>query len=638
MGVLFYGNGHMSVDIHPSFERSVSMKSALAFSENARVMLLAVHPDDDVLAAGGLLQQAAAAGAAIRIIFITDGDNNPWPQRVIERRWRIEAADRVRWGVRRRAEALASLACLGIAAENAVFWGYPDQGLTEILLKESKAIADRIRAEISSWQPTLLVSPSLRDLHPDHNALGVLVRFALKQLEPPPQGLQEISYLVHYKQTVPPAHDLIQCCLLPEQKAIKSKAILCHETQLVLCRRRFLAYATQKEHFLTIADSGEYDTSHPVDRALVAADASLHISLAIRRRFGRFGKAQLYIATDASSGGSACYCVDIPVKTDKVILRDVLSGAAAGLGHYCGGRFRGTMVIPLSVLQPQQRVFVNLQQRYGFCVSAGWRAVPVCKSLTSSIPLILSQEPESAVSSAVCCVVPCYNVASSCGEIVRDAASYAHHIIAIDDGSTDGTGEVLRAVAAELNGRVIVRSFPTNRGKGEALLEGFRYALENLSFEVLVTLDSDRQHRPADIQKLAHACMQEHSDLVIGTRIKGLEIIPFKSRIGNMLAYWLLQMFYPLVPVDTQSGYRAFSRSFVEKIITTVQGGRYETELSMLLLALEKHRKITTVPIPNIYFGNNRSSHFHPVADALRIYRLFCRERKIYSKQASVKS
>jgi LmbE family N-acetylglucosaminyl deacetylase len=301
MGALFYGNGHMSVDIHPSFERSVSMRPALAFSENARVMLLAVHPDDDVLAAGGLLQQAAAAGAAIRIIFITDGDNNPWPQRVIERRWRIEAADRVRWGVRRRAEALASLACLGIAAENAVFWGYPDQGLTEILLKESKAIADRIRAEISSWQPTLLVSPSLRDLHPDHNALGVLVRFALKQFEPPPQGLQEISYLVHYKQTVPPAHDLIQCCLLPEQKAIKSKAILCHETQLVLCRRRFLAYATQKEHFLTIADSGEYDTSHPVDRALVAADALLHISLAIRRRFGRFGKAQLYIATDASS-------------------------------------------------------------------------------------------------------------------------------------------------------------------------------------------------------------------------------------------------------------------------------------------------------------------------------------------------
>jgi len=626
----------MSVDIPPSFERSVSMRSAIAFSENARVMVLVVHPDDEALATGGLLQNAAKAGASIRIIFATDGDNNPWPQRVSERRWRIGAADRVRWGARRRAEALASLTSLGIASENAVFWGYPDQGLTEILLKESKSIAERIRAEISSWQPTLLVSPSLHDLHPDHNALGVLVRFALKQFEPPPQGLQEISYLVHYKRTALPAHNLIQCFLSPEQKVIKSQAILCHKTQLVLSHRRFLAYATQQERFLTIADPGEYDPAHPVDRAFDAADASLHLSLTIRKRFGRFGKAQLYIATDASSGGSTCYCVDIPVKTERVALRDVLSGEEVGIGHYSGGLFRGTMVIPFSVMQSPQRVFVKLQQRYGFCDTAGWRAVPVCRPQTSSIPLTSEQEPESAVSSAVCCVVPCYNVASSCGEIVRDAASYAHHIIAIDDGSTDDTGEVLRAVAAELNGRVIVRSFPANRGKGEALLEGFRYALENLSFEVLVTLDSDRQHRPADIQKLAHACMQEHSDLVIGTRIKGLEMIPFKSRIGNMLAYWLLQMFYPRIPADTQSGYRAFSRSFVHEILSTVQGGRYETELSMLLLALEKHRKITTVPIPTIYFGNNRSSHFHPVADSLRIYRLFRRARGIYSKQASV--
>ncbi len=95
-----------------------------------RVMVFAPHPDDETLATGGLLQQIVAAGGAARVIFATDGDNNPWPQRVIEHRWQLEAADRARWGARRRAEALAALACLGVSANHTRFLGYPDQGLT----------------------------------------------------------------------------------------------------------------------------------------------------------------------------------------------------------------------------------------------------------------------------------------------------------------------------------------------------------------------------------------------------------------------------------------------------------------------------------------------------------------------------
>src|SRR5438094_488409 len=77
-----------------------------------RVLILAPHPDDESLAAGGLIQRAVAAGAATRIVFATDGDDNPWPQRFIERRLNISTADRLRWGRRRRGEALAAVARL----------------------------------------------------------------------------------------------------------------------------------------------------------------------------------------------------------------------------------------------------------------------------------------------------------------------------------------------------------------------------------------------------------------------------------------------------------------------------------------------------------------------------------------------
>ena len=58
-------------------------------------MLIAAHPDDESLACSIVLQHAVRNGAAIRVVYATDGENNPWPQRVIERKWRLDKADRI---------------------------------------------------------------------------------------------------------------------------------------------------------------------------------------------------------------------------------------------------------------------------------------------------------------------------------------------------------------------------------------------------------------------------------------------------------------------------------------------------------------------------------------------------------------
>jgi len=224
---------------------------------------------------------------------------------------------------------------------------------------------------------------------------------------------------------------------------------------------------------------------------------------------------------------------------------------------------------------------------------------------------------------SVCCVVPCYNVAPVCRRVVRDAARHADRVIAVNDGSTDGTDAELRGAARECKNVSVLR-FPQNRGKGVALLAAFRHALEILPFDLLVTLDGDGQHRPEDIPRLVSATTAAGAEIVIGQRQEPA-IMPWRSRVGNQLTTALLRWSYPEAPADTQSGMRALDRNFVAEIVRRIPGRRYETELQILLLALEQRRCIATVPIPTIYFQNNRLSHFRPILDSWRIYQALLR-------------
>jgi len=105
-----------------------------AFTSGSRLLLFAPHPDDESLACSVPLQRAARAGAAVHVVYVTDGDDNPWPQRVLERKWRLNATDRRRWGRLRRTEALAALRILGVNGSATRFLGLPDQKLTALLM------------------------------------------------------------------------------------------------------------------------------------------------------------------------------------------------------------------------------------------------------------------------------------------------------------------------------------------------------------------------------------------------------------------------------------------------------------------------------------------------------------------------
>ncbi len=607
-----------------------------SFSSHDRVLVLAPHPDDETLTIGGLLQKTLAARAAVRILFITDGDNNPWPQRAIERRWRITATDRARWGERRRKEARTALACLGAPAEDSYFWGYPDQGLTELLLANDESLPRRLAAEIAVWRPTLVVSPHPADRHPDHSALALFLSRAVARLGGAAPDFVEIRYVVHASPaSISP--DVFSLPLLPHEQETKRQAILGHASQLVLSRRRFLAYATEAERLFLSQQATRRDDYHPIRQAEIR-DAAIHLAIASRSSFSAFGPRTLYLAVEDRHGEAVTLAVALPQRSAKSDVYDVVSGAVMAQASFVGNSSERTVTIPCSGLPVSPaRLYVKVAHRYGFRDEAGWRKIPLPQQGVQLAPpqtdVALPEQPDQEV----CCIIPCYNVASFCGTVVREALLYAGRVIAVNDGSTDATAQVLHEVAAEHPERVLVLSFEQNRGKGVALLAAFRHALAALPCKILVTLDGDRQHRPVDIPRLVHVCCTEQAALVIGERSQ-LAVMPWRSRLGNRLTRALLRWRYPEGPLDTQSGLRALTRSFVEEVLQFIPGQRYETELQILLLALEQRQRISSLPIPTTYLNRNRSSHFRPLADSLRVWRTLLRWSRPASPLPSMQS
>lgn len=214
-------------------------------------MLVAPHPDDESLACSIILQRAVAVGASVRIVYATDGDNNPWPQRALERKWRITSRDRERWGRLRRMEARAALRALGIARGHADFLGLPDQGLTRLLKCRGKATQSLFQHIIAAWKPTLLLGPSSDDTHPDHKTIGRLIHSLDNTLTDRLRSLAIWTYKVHGSRASF-ARKATVITATPAESRRKLAAIQCHKTQLALSKGRFLAYAKRSEQFRRI--------------------------------------------------------------------------------------------------------------------------------------------------------------------------------------------------------------------------------------------------------------------------------------------------------------------------------------------------------------------------------------------------
>ena len=200
-------------------------------------------------------------------------------------------------------------------------------------------------------------------------------------------------------------------------------------------------------------------------------------------------------------------------------------------------------------------------------------------------------------------MLPTYNEAENIGPLVRAAlpalasTGMAHHVLVVDDNSPDGTGEIADRLAAELESVDVVHR-DRKEGLGRAYLAGFAVALER-GAELVMEMDSDFSHDPADIPRLVAAA--EAADLVLGSRyVPGGGITDWGrlrrlvSRGGSAYARWLLG-----VPVrDLTGGFKCFNRRVLEGIdLQGVHADGYGFQIEMTYRAINAGFTVTEVPI-----------------------------------------
>lgn len=214
----------------------------------ARLLVLAPHPDDESLAAGGLLQRALACGATVCVAYATDGENNPWPQRVLEHRVWIGPRQRAAWGARRCIEAAAALAALGAEDITVHRLAWPDGGITWRMLDALPDLLGALRELLVAERPTVLALPDLADRHPDHSALHVLVDLALQGL-PVAEQPACLGYVLHGRSH-PGLPRRAVLALSDTELARKRAAIGAHASQMALAGSRMLRSARATETFV----------------------------------------------------------------------------------------------------------------------------------------------------------------------------------------------------------------------------------------------------------------------------------------------------------------------------------------------------------------------------------------------------
>ena len=195
-------------------------------------------------------------------------------------------------------------------------------------------------------------------------------------------------------------------------------------------------------------------------------------------------------------------------------------------------------------------------------------------------------------------------------------------VVIVDDGSTS---DKYQQIFADIKKQFpyVVLHHAVNLGKGRALKTAFNYCLIHYPDIIgCVTIDSDGQHTVKDMISCMEALTQNSQALILGTRDFNKEGIPTRSVFGNKCTSRVMKVLVGVSVSDTQTGLRGIPVDFMKSLLSE-KGERFEFETNMLLDTKQEERQIIEVPIDTIYIEENKTSHFHPLKDSMRIYAVF---------------
>ena len=193
-------------------------------------------------------------------------------------------------------------------------------------------------------------------------------------------------------------------------------------------------------------------------------------------------------------------------------------------------------------------------------------------------------------------IIPCFNEVSTIEDIIvkiNIQKDYNKEIIIVDDGSTDGTLEILKNKLFKHVDHIIYNE--RNYGKGYSIRKGIQFA----SGDVLIIQDADLEYDPSDYFKLIEPIRAGYADVVYGsrlTRAKATSIVGFPNYIGNILLTFLMNLLFNKIFTDIATGYKVFKKDVIKNMEIISDGFEIEPEITAKI-SLNKGLRIFEVPI-----------------------------------------
>lgn len=199
-------------------------------------------------------------------------------------------------------------------------------------------------------------------------------------------------------------------------------------------------------------------------------------------------------------------------------------------------------------------------------------------------------------------IIPTYNERENIENIIRAIFSLekVFHVLIIDDGSPDGTADIVKHLQDEFYEELHILQRPKKMGLGTAYISGFKWALER-QYDYIFEMDADFSHDPKDLPKLYKACSEEGGDVAIGSRyVTGVNVVNWP--MGRVLMSYFASKYVRVItgmPIhDTTAGFKCYRRKVLETIdLDNIHFRGYAFQIEMKFTAYKCGFKIVEVPV-----------------------------------------
>jgi len=215
-------------------------------------------------------------------------------------------------------------------------------------------------------------------------------------------------------------------------------------------------------------------------------------------------------------------------------------------------------------------------------------------------------------------LIPAYNEEKQIKKVIKGCLAYKLDIIVIDDGSPDKTGNIVKALQKKVKNQITLIQHLINKGKGEALKNGFSYAVKK-GYQGVITLDADGQHKTKEIKDFLNYLKKEKVDLIIGNRLNNTQNMPFVRLATNVITSKIISLLAGQKIDDVQSGFRFISHQLLKNV--ELKTKNFDTEPEIILKASWAGYTIRNIPITTIYH-QQFVSQVNPLTDTIKFFKL----------------